>query len=100
MRYYFHTYDDEICYNEEYWQQFMKAEELTEIEVFEAVPEKFYDQFWCKQYATVGQKDNKTCGKVCKKYAPRNGKNGCCKHYSTKVFGHGKKVTLNLINNN
>jgi hypothetical protein len=26
------------------------------------------------------------CGKVCKYYNPKNGKSGCCKHYSLKFY--------------
>ena len=95
-QFYFKTEDSEICHTKEYFEIEMKHEEITEIEVFKAVPEKFYDVFWCRYYAVTGDSDEGTCGKQCKEYKPRNGKNGCCKYYSTILYTHGEKVKLTL----
>ena len=51
------------------------------------------DEFWCMC-------DNEaypfgSCGKNCKYYEPRNGKNGICKYHGY-VYIRTKKFTLNI----
>lgn len=93
---YFKNEDADMCYQKEYWIEYMKTEGLTEIEVMKAIPNKILDIFWCKQHCMCGDKSEKSCGKECKFYAPRNGESGCCKHYTTRVYFHGEKVTLKI----
>ena len=94
--YYFESIDSEICYNEDYFFENMIDEGKGEIEVFEAVPEKMTDVFWCKAEMFCGDNSGDTCGKQCPSYKPRNGKSGCCKHYTKHLYTPGGKITLKL----
>ena len=92
---FFLTADDEICYTEEHYQDIMEQEELTEIEVYKAEPMKEKGIFWCSEHSFCGDNSSDTCGKLnCDEYEPRNGKNGCCKFYSTSLYSHGDKIIL------
>lgn len=92
-KYYFENEDAEHCYTEEYFQDAMRNDELTEIIVLEAIPAKISESefIYCKEIETVGEK--KECGKSCPDYEPRNGKNGMCKNRG-KLYEHGDEVTL------
>ena len=96
---YFEDEDGEMCYSEDYFQQLMKDNENTEIEVYEAVKEKIAGIFWCGKLDFCGDKtfeyDN-PCGKQCEEYAPRNGVSGCCRYYKTNLYYAGDKITLKL----
>lgn len=94
---YFEKEDSEICYPESYFQDIMKAEGLTEIEVFEAIPEEYDSGYrYCKNFCIVIEKWS--CSKAdCKNYSPINGKSGCCK-YIGRLYEYGEKVTLRLNN--
>ena len=94
-KYYFENEDATECYTEEYFQDTMRLEELTEISVLEAIPAKIKtsEYIYCKEIGEVGEKSE--CGKNCPYYEPRNGKNGMCKHRG-KLFEHGGDVILKL----
>jgi len=92
-KYYFEDTDSEICYNENYFIESMLEGE-TEIEVYEAISDRICGVFWCKIHCFCGDDSRDTCGRQCKDYKPRNGKSGCCKHYTTKLYIHGEKITL------
>ena len=100
-KYYFKNYDDEICYSKEYFDNHMKEENTTKIEVYEAIPEIIGGGiFWCKTYSFCGEDTSKTCGKNnCKEYTPRNNKNRVCKHHRHRLYTHGNKITLHLKEN-
>jgi hypothetical protein len=85
-KYYFATIDSEVCYES---SCFGKG-----TEVYEAIPVRWKGVFWCRQYLFCGDDSRDSCGKQCKAYVPRNGKNGCCKYYTTKLYEHGNKVIL------
>jgi hypothetical protein len=91
---YFENEDDERCYTEDHFQQLMKDEGLTEIEVFKAVPEYKTEYFFCQVEKEIGEV-GEGCGKVCGDYEPRNGKNGRCRH-SHHLYTWGDKITLKL----
>lgn len=93
---YFESEDHEICCTKEYFQQHMKDEGLTEMEVFEAIPDSIPNIFYCKELMFCGDTSEDSCGFQCKDYKPRNGKSGCCKHYTKKLYEHGEKVTITL----
>lgn len=93
---YFEDEDAEICYPEEHFIDHMKFEGIEAMEVNEAFPDKMKGIFWCKHEGFCGDDSSEACGKQCTAYAPRNGKSGCCKHYTTKIYMHGEKVTLKL----
>lgn len=85
-KYYFERSDSEICYEKSYFEK--------GIEVYEALPVRWAGVFWCKVECFCGDDARDTCGKQCKAYKPRNGKSGCCKHYTTKLYEHGNKIKL------
>jgi len=93
-KYYFKHSDSELCYSENYFQERMKEYGLNELEVFEAIPDKFDGIFWCKEHLFSGDGTKDYCGKQCDEYKPRNGKSGCCIHHSTKMYEHGNQVIL------
>jgi hypothetical protein len=66
------------------------------MKLFEAIEQKGVEgYFWCNHFEAVSEKDGMTCGKMCNSYAPRNGKSGCCTHYSLKFYEPSEK-TLKL----
>jgi hypothetical protein len=95
MKYYFINQHDENCTSKEGVIEHMKLLGLSELEVNEA--ERLYIdcEAWCKVVGLpteIGE-----CGKQCEDYKPRNGKSGCCLHYS-KVFYEcsEKKVKIKI----
>ena len=93
--YYFRTDDSERCHPAEYFHSDMIEQGLTEMEVFEAIPEKVQGAIWCNAVDEVALREDYPCGKGCEDYEPRNGKSGCCK-YNGRLFTTGEKVTLKL----
>jgi len=96
IQYYFEDENSEICYTKKHFEIKMYEEDITEIEVFKAIPDKIKGIFWCKHYGFCGQTSESFCGKQCDNYAPRNGKSGCCKRYTTRIYLWGEKITLKL----
>ena len=92
MKYYFRE-DDESCYVLESHFEYMRANDLTEMKVFEAVRLRGTGYFYCKEQLDTGEVGN--CGKVCNDYKPRNGIKGICKHYGF-VYDYGKEKILRL----
>lgn len=84
---YFESKNSEECYPKE---DFLMR---SETEAYEAVREKRSEFFYCQAVHEVTTKGQGTCGRVCKKYAPRNGKSGICK-LNSPVYYIGEKVTL------
>jgi len=95
-KYYFISEEDEFCYNLAYIKDEFHGDAFAE--VHEAKPVKIDNVFYCDFFKTCGEKgyDFDKCGKECSAYSPRNGKSGCCKHYSNRLFEHGDKITLKL----
>src|SRR5680860_876890 len=97
--FYFKHSDSEICKTRAYFDNYMEQNNLTEIEVFEAIPEIIGGGiFWCKHEAFCGDDSSETCGKQCSAYTPRNGKSGCCKYHTHWLYTHGDKITLRKLN--
>ena len=71
----------------------MKDEGLTQLEVFEADPEKVAGYRWCK--AVDELEEDAYCGQMCKDYIPRNGRGGNCK-FNGQLYMPGEKVTLTI----
>lgn len=92
--YYFEYDDSEFCYTKEYFEDHMRENDLKEIEVFEACRDKMDGIFWCKEHYFCGDDSKDTCGRQCDEYEPRNKISGCCRHYSTRLYVHGNKITL------
>ena len=94
MKKYFETKYSENCHSIDYFYDMMRLEELSEMEVFEAKIEYKTGFFWCNKFWELGEV-GEGCGKICKEYKPRNGKNGRCVH-SGPVYECGKKVKIKL----
>ena len=92
---YFRNEDSERCHPKEYFISDMRDAGLTEIEVFEAIPDKDKNYFFCDAIGEVAMKEGGyfNCGKECEDYAPCNGKSGKCR-YKSFCYTHGEKVTL------
>jgi hypothetical protein len=77
-KFYFENEDAETAHSEEYFQEQMKSEGITEITVLEAipVPHSKSDFVYCMEADTCYEKSE--CGKQCESYKPNNGKNGKC----------------------
>ena len=94
MKFYFQDEDGLLCQNDDYFQIVMECENTEQMEVFEAIRIKEPEFFWCYALQSAGEKSEGGCGSMCLQYEPRNGKSGCCKHYSTKMYEPGKQVIL------
>ena len=88
-KYYFRNEDCERCYTLDYHMEQARADGLTEIELFTAIPEKVKGIIWCKAVDECGE--GGCCGKQCEHYDPRNGKSGICKHQG-KLYTPDEKV--------
>ena len=91
-KYYFASKDDEMCYSMNYFKELMEYEGFDEIELIKA--KRYYgeDYFWCKEFYTFEERSDNDCGKWSDGYAPRNGKSGCCKHYSLIFYEPSDKI--------
>jgi hypothetical protein len=96
--FYFESNNSEICYSEDYFQDLMNFEGWSEMDVVEAIPERIPGVFWCNVHCFCGENTAHTCGRQCREYKPRNGKNGRCRHHSVNLFTHGNPVTLKRKN--
>jgi hypothetical protein len=94
MKYYFQKYD-ENCYPLSYHLDYMKENDIKEMEVFEAKAEFGTGMFFCRKYGEIGE-TNGTCGKLCGCYIPNNGKNGRCKFYGYTYEQTDKKIILKV----
>ena len=95
--YYFKHSGSEICYTKAYFDNYMKQNGLTEIEVYNAEREKIPGIFWCKEHQFCGDGTLDTCGKRnCNDYKPRNKVSGCCVHHTSWLYTHTDKITLKL----
>jgi len=92
-KYYFGSKEDEWCYNEDYFQTIMSEHNISFCEVYEAEKDTLpSDMMFCKEHLEFGETGK--CGEICEQYQPRNGKSGCCVHYSKAGFTAGNKVKL------
>lgn len=92
---YFENEDAEFCHEIEWFQSDMKDNDITEMEVFTAIPDKSTHHFWCKAFDEVCLSEDNPCGKHCEDYDPINGKSGKCK-FKTHCYTYGKKVIITL----
>ena len=54
------------------------------------------DFFYCAEFGEVGLKEDSECGFSCKKYEPRNGKSGICKHNKNCYEPNGNIYIINI----
>lgn len=83
-RYYFSDHNDERCYTIKFMLEWMKDEGMENLTVYPAKMMVGDGYFFCTFYRECGLV-GEGCGKVCKEYLPRNGKNGRCK-YSNNCY--------------
>jgi hypothetical protein len=88
--------DPENCYTLEYWRWFLSYEEVKEVKLHPAIPEKIGDVFWCREYEAFYDIEDKPCGKWCDGYKPRNGKSGCCVNLSHISYSPDKSKVKTL----
>ena len=89
---YYEFADDELCWTAQHFIEYMKEHSIKEMSVYVAKKIKVSGFFWCNEIEFVGSKIDSDCGKFCKNYDPRNGKSGCCKHYTTTLYECSDKV--------
>lgn len=75
-------------------KEMMISDNLTEKEVTSAKMITGEDFFYCKEYSEIGTV-GEGCGKECKDYQPRNGKNGRCKK-SINCYEQNEKILIKL----
>ena len=95
-KFYFKNSDSETCHNKQYFIDYMEEHNLKKFEVYEAIKETIGGYFWCNKLELCCDDIEGTCGKWCKDYTPKNGKNGCCKYYSKIFHRKGKLIKLEL----
>lgn len=79
--------DDERCYSNANLLDIMREKGIKEAKAFLAKPEIISDQFYCQEEMKWGKRNDYTCGsRNCVNYKPRNGKSGCCVHYTTYSY--------------
>lgn len=72
--------DDTVrCYQLRFHLEEIREECLTQRRLYPAVPDKGSSVFWCRHHDEPYEK-GEGCGRLCAAYAPRNGKNGRCRH--------------------
>jgi hypothetical protein len=70
------------CYTLDHHREMMRDDGLTTLTVYRAIPTPTSVAFWCKHFGEAGETGNDSCGRNCLSYAPRNGKNGRCRHHT------------------
>lgn len=84
MKKYFSADNDEFCFPLDYFREGQV--------LFEAKICRNTDMFWCEVKGAPGEKGY--CGKQCRYYKPRNGKNGICKHNFPVYEKTNKKIII------
>ncbi|HLP03833.1 MAG TPA: hypothetical protein VK152_00250 [Paludibacter sp.] len=94
-KFFFLNEDEPIAYNLKHWQRYMIENEITEMEVVEAVPicDAKAEYVFCKSVDECCEKSD--CNKQCSDYEPKNGKNGKCIHKGI-YCDFGESITLKL----
>jgi len=91
---YFSDIEEDMAYTVEYLICEMKERNISELNVFIAEREIGVDHFFCKAIGKSGLK-GEGCGKECDMYWPRNGKNGCCRHWGF-CYIPGREFVLSI----
>ena len=94
LKLYFKTNVDERCLPLSYFTWLMDFDYLHDLTLYEAERQDVDGFFWCREYEAPMDKNEGGCGKDCEFYIPRNGKSGCCKHYSLKFYEPSDKVKI------
>jgi hypothetical protein len=79
---YFPDFDMEFCTTlDNIIYRMLADHDRMDCFVYRAVRQTKSEYFWCKEFSSAGLKSDKTCGKWCESYVPKNGIKGVCKHY-------------------
>lgn len=92
-KYYFLELYDETCYSLEDTKGLIKELNLKEKEVYRAKLITDIDFMYCVVAGDIGEKG--LCGKDCKWYEARNGKNGNCK-FNRGVYEPFDKILIKV----
>lgn len=96
---YFPDDDHTECAPLERYIAAMKEFEIEEIVLYPAKRDLSGPGFFCQKYNEVGERGKDSgCGKLCDGYAPRNGKNGICKHWRHCYEAIDEPITVKLSN--
>ena len=79
-KYYFSELCEERCYTIDAIIEDMEEQGIKEVKAFEARTTHGEGYFYCAEYRDIGEV-GESCGRICDKYTPNNGRNGRCKHY-------------------
>lgn len=82
--------DNEICYTLDIIKDMMRCQKIKQTDIIKAKRDTGEPFFYCKHFGEVGEV-GEGCGKICKAYEPRNGKNGRCRH-STHTYSKTNKI--------
>ena len=93
-RFYFYNTEDEMCVTLSSIKDKMRFDNITEKEVTTAKMVVGDNVFYCSHLGEMGE-TGQGCGKECKYYVPRNGKNGRCTH-SKNCYEHASKILIKL----
>jgi len=91
MKLYFNKVPD-FCHTINSWRDYMKANNLSELELFEAKKSIGSGYFYCKEFGEAVEVG--ICGKDCHAYKPNNGIKGRCKHYGYCYEMTDKKIVI------
>ena len=78
-KYYFSDMDEERCYTMKSILDWMKDEGMEILTIYPAKMMTGDSFFYCSVHGECGEV-GEGCGRLCKEYNPRNGKNGRCRH--------------------
>ena len=92
---YFRNEDSENCHPVDYFQSDMRDEGITEMIVYEAIPDKSKEYFWCGAVDEAYIQGEGSCGRDCDTYSPCNGKSGKCK-FKSYCYMPTEKVVIKL----
>ncbi|MEL6673557.1 MAG: hypothetical protein AAFR61_15240 [Bacteroidota bacterium] len=93
---YVNPFNDSLVIPQDTLLELMKNEGEVQIEAQRASREIGGPAFWCMQLESVIDRKEKTCGKHCASYQPRNGKCGICSHWSHVFVRTGETEVLRL----
>ena len=98
QKYYFDATENEPehCHTMKWHENDMREQGISERVLIEAKPSFGTGYFYCTEYDDVGEV-GQGCGKECKAYKPRNGKNGRCRFSHHLYEQTDKRITIKAI---
>ena len=78
------------------WKDFAKRNNIKELKLIEAEIDYKLGYFYCSELDEIGE-SGEGCGKECKYYNPRNGKNGRCRFHKN-TYSETEKIKVLKLN--